>query len=829
MAQDFPDKASAVIEREGAVRGPEDEALREAPACPVCGGPSSACAVESHTFYLENLGCANCAAKMEERIAQLPRVEDANLVFATKQLRVACPHPAQMLPVIQEVCQGVESDVVVRDLGVAAPAGDRAALDEAADANAAPAPAGEAGPFDALVDGVAGGLQRLLPGRAGAWYADLEDEGRRDLASIAVAAVLFILGMVVRLAGAPWPLQALLFLVAYLAVGFDILATAARNIRSGDFFDENLLMSVASLGAFVLGEFPEAVAVMMFYRVGEFFEDRATDRSRDAIMEAVDMRPATVNLLPAFNPAMVDSALTDSAGANPAGADHAGALPGQSMQPQVVPAETARPQDYILVRPGERIPLDSTVVMGQSRLDTSPVTGEPVPVHVEPGSQATSGCVNGEGALVLRVDAPLAESMVTRILDAVQNAAANKPRMERFITRFARVYTPAVIAIAVATAVLGGLATGNWSQWIYTACTFLVISCPCAIVISIPLSFFAGLGAASKLGVLFKGGEAIEALSGVRAVVMDKTGTITQGEFAVQEVMAAEPFAQDELLQVAASAEALSTHPIAASIVQAARMRGLACPPPASVREVAGKGVCAQLGSAGDEAGIQVLCGSASLLQQEGVDLPRGIDDLARHGATSVLVAIDGVLAGAILIADAARDDAAQAIASMREHGLHTTMLTGDALAPAQAMADAVGVDDVRAQLLPQQKVDELARVRAAQGPVMFVGDGINDAPVLAGADVGAAMGSGSDAAIEAADVVVLSSSLGAVVQSIDLAHVVHRIAVQNIVFALGVKLLVMALGFAGMASMWAAVFADVGVAILCIMNAARILRMRFA
>ena len=658
------------------------------------------------------------------------------------------------------------------------------------------------------MEGLESALGRILPGRLGESFAALERSARRDVACIAVAAVLFVFGMAVRVAGAPVLLEAAVFALAYLAVGTDILAASVRNIRAGDFFDENLLMSIASIGAFALGEFPEAVAVMLFYRVGEFFEDRATDRSRDAIMDAVDMRPETVNLLPGYRPGSAARTGVDDV--------------------KVVPAADAQVGDYMLVRPGERIPLDATVVDGRSRLDTSPVTGEPVPVAVAPGDAAISGCLNGEGLLVLRVDAPLATSMVTRILDAVEHAAANKPHMERFITRFARVYTPIVIAIAAATALVGSLATGDVGHWIYTACTFLVISCPCAIVLSVPLSFFAGLGAASKLGILFKGGNVIEAVSNVRAVVMDKTGTVTRGTFEVQEVAAFEPFGEDEVLQAAACAEAHSTHPIAASIMAAARARGLACAAPASVREVAGQGICAQLGEAGhgEDGGesLSILCGNALLMQREGIALSSGFDPSTAQGATQVLVAIDGALAGAILIADVAKPDAQQAVSLLAARGLHTVMLTGDADGPAQAVADAVGIDEVRARLLPQDKVEQLEAVRKERGSVMFVGDGINDAPVLAGADVGVAMGSGSDAAIQAADAVVLSSNLTAVAQAFSISHAVRRVAIQNIAFALAVKLGIMVLGFAGIASMWAAVFADVGVALLCILNSVRIL-----
>jgi Cd2+/Zn2+-exporting ATPase len=382
-----------------------------------------------------------------------------------------------------------------------------------------------------------------------------------------------------------------------------------------------------------------------------------------------------------------------------------------------------------------------------------------------------------------------------------------------------------VIAIALVTAFVPSLVTGDWAHWLYTACTFLVISCPCAIVLSVPLSFFAGIGAASKLGILFKGGNAIEALKGVRAVVLDKTGTITKGTFAVHDIRSAQGFTADQVLGAAAGAEALSTHPIAQSIVEAAAQRGVAPVAVRGVREIAGKGIEAEL-AGGSATACVVKCGNRALLSEAGIAVPVGAD--AEAGGTCVLVAIDGRFAGALFIADEPKEDSADALAQMKAQGIHTVMLTGDAEAAARAIGAEVGIDEVRAHLLPDQKVEQLGAVRAQQGAVMFVGDGINDAPVLAGADVGAAMGSGSDAAIEAADVVFMTSSLQAVPQSLRIAKAVAAIATQNIVFALVVKAAVMVLGFAGLASMWAAVFADVGVAMLCILNSIRILHKKF-
>ena len=516
---------------------------------------------------------------------------------------------------------------------------------------------------------------------------------------------------------------------------------------------------------------------MLFYRVGEYFEHKAVERSRSQIMEAVDLRPEVVQL-----------------------------VEGEAIRE--IPAEKAKVGDILLVRPGDRIPLDGIVVSGESRVDTAPITGEPVPVHVAAGDSVTSGCVNTAGQLTIRVEKPLAESMVTRILDSVENAAASKPKVERFISRFARVYTPIVVAIATATAVIPSIITGNWGYWVYTALTFLVMSCPCALVLSVPLAFFAGIGAGSKKGILFKGGQSMEAMAGVKAVVMDKTGTITRGDFKVQSIVGGMP-----LLQICASCEQQSTHPIAASIVAAAKENGLELMRPDSLEELAGRGIRATL------QGSEVLCGNGRLLKEQGI----AFEDVKESG-TRVLVAVDGQYRGYLLIDDTLKPGAETAVRQLRDSGIETVMLTGDAEEAARAVAGAVGIREVYAGLLPHQKLERLQDIRKEKGAAMFVGDGINDAPVLAGADVGAAMGSGADAAIEAADVVFMTSDVEAVPQALRIAKETGKIAWQNVVFALAVKFAVMILGLCGFASMWLAVFADSGVAMLCVLNSIRML-----
>ena len=567
------------------------------------------------------------------------------------------------------------------------------------------------------------------------------------------------------------------FVIAYVILGRDVVRTAVKNLTKGHVMDENFLMSLATIGAFCIGEFPEAAGVMLFYRVGEYFEHKAVERSRKQIMEAVDLRPEVVQL-----------------------------VDGDDIQE--IPAEEAEVGDVLLVRPGDRIPLDGVVISGESRIDTAPITGEPVPVRVTVGDGVTSGCVNTVGQLTIRVEKPLSESMVTRILDSVENAAASKPKFERFISRFARIYTPVVVGIAAVTAVVPSIVTGNWSYWVYTALSFLVMSCPCALVLSVPLAFFAGIGAGSKKGILFKGGQSMEALAKVKAVVMDKTGTLTKGDFKVQSIVGGMP-----LLQVCASCEQTSTHPIAESIVAAAKEQKLELLQPERLLELPGKGIHAVL------QGNDILCGNGKLLRERGI----AFQEMKETGSV-VYVCVNGTYQGCLIINDTLKPGAEVAVRNLRDKGIHTVMLTGDAEEAAKAVAGLVGIKEVHAGLLPQQKLEHLQKIRKTHGAVMFVGDGINDAPVLAGADVGAAMGSGADAAIEAADVVFMTSDVEAIPQALAIAEETGKIAWQNVIFALAVKFAVMILGLLGFASMWLAVFADSGVAMLCVLNSIRML-----
>ena len=710
--------------------------------------PAASADVITKIYLLENLGCAHCASKMEEQIADLDGISEATITFATKQLRVTAKDPDRYLDQIRKICTSIESEVVVKE---------KDPKPKSQTATSETHPSSKKKSFS---------------------------KEKIDTICIIIGAILFVAGEIMEHKGFADTATLPLFVIAYLALGGVIVVKAAKNISHGQVFDENFLMSVATLAAFAINDSAEAVGVMLFYRIGELFEEKAVERSRGQIMDAVDLRPEVVNL-----------------------------VVGDDIQ--VIPSEEAQVGDVLLVRPGDRIPLDGVIIEGSSRIDTSPITGEPVPVAVNEGDEITSGCVNTSGQLKIRVEKPLEESMVTRILDSVENAAASKPKIDRFITRFAKVYTPCVVGIAVATALIPSLVTGNWHYWIYTAITFLVMSCPCALVLSIPLAFFSGIGAGSKKGILFKGGLSIEGLSNLGAVVMDKTGTITEGNFQLQKVVTAGKYNENELLSMCAGCEQNSTHPIANSIVAAAKERGIQFEKPISLEEISGHGIVAEMPEG------KVLCGNRKLMDKFGVTI--GELKEASYGS-EVFMAVNGTFAGYMLISDTIKPDAKEAIASLKKLGLHTVMLTGDSEDSANAVGKDAGIDEIYAKLLPEDKLNALKKVREAHGTVMFVGDGINDAPVLAGADVGAAMGSGADAAIEAADAVFMNSNVDAIPQSIAIARNTNRIAWQNVIFALVIKIAVMILGLPGHANMWMAVFADTGVAMICVLNSIRIL-----
>ena len=606
------------------------------------------------------------------------------------------------------------------------------------------------------------------------------------LARIIVAAVLFAAGGLLHLEG--WT-ELGVYLVCYAVIGWDIVWKAITNILHGQVFDENFLMTIATVGALILGEHSEGVAVMLFYQVGEWFQSYAVSKSRRSITSLMDIRPDYANI----------------------------EKDGKLIQ---VDPEDVQIGDTIIVKPGERVPLDGKIIKGSSTLDTSALTGESMPREVEAGMEVISGCINQTGILTIQTTKEFGESTVAKILDLVENASDKKGRMENFITRFARYYTPVVVFAALALAVLPPLVTGQaFSIWIYRALTFLVISCPCALVISIPLSFFGGIGGASKIGVLVKGSNYLEALAYTETVVFDKTGTLTKGSFAVTEIQA-NGMTDEELLELAAYAEDYSNHPISLSI-QKAYGKKIDNSRITDVQEIAGHGVQAVID------GMTVLAGNAKLMEREHIPYTA-----SNAIGTVVYVAFDGRYAGCIVIADEIKADAPAAIKTLKAAGIRqTVMLTGDADAVGQDVARRLGLDRAYTELLPADKVDrveELLAQKSDKGMLAFVGDGINDAPVLARADVGIAMGAlGSDAAIEAADVVLMTDEPSKIAAIMQIARKTIRISNENIVFALGVKFLVLILGALGRANMWAAVFADVSVSVIAILNAIRAMRVK--
>ena len=615
---------------------------------------------------------------------------------------------------------------------------------------------------------------------------------KRRLKLIIISAVLFLFALIFPFGKvfdgkAAEIIPMVIYLASYLIIGRNVLFKAARNIRNGQVFDENFLMCIATIGAICLQDYKEAVAVMLFYQIGELFEDYAVGKSRESIAAMMDLRP-----------------------------DHANLVREDTVEE--VDPEEVEPGDIILIKPGERVPLDGIVIEGESRLDTAALTGESVPRGIGPEEEIYSGSVNLSGLLHVRVTKAFGESTVARILELVENASDKKSRSENFITRFAAVYTPAVVISAVLLAVIPPLLFhGSWSTWINRALIFLVVSCPCALVISIPLSFFGGIGGASRNGILVKGSNYLETLAGVRTMVFDKTGTLTNGTFTVTAVHP-DLISEAALLEYAACAEAFSSHPIAVSI-KTAWGEEIDLNRITSNEEYSGKGLCSVVD------GKNILIGNMVLMEENAINAR----ECSHHG-TIIHVAVDGLYAGHIVISDTLKPDSAEAIRSLKAQGIRrTVMLTGDKEAVAANIAGQIGIDEYYADLLPQNKVEILEKLlgenRAAE-KLAFVGDGINDAPVLTRADVGIAMGAmGSDAAIEAADVVLMNDKPSDIVKAIAIARKTLTIVRQNIIFALGIKLLVLILAAFGQANMWMAVFADVGVAFLAILNAMRCLR----
>ena len=610
---------------------------------------------------------------------------------------------------------------------------------------------------------------------------------RKEIMQTASALLLYGAGFILPFIfpDAPSYVRIIPFTAAWLAAGWHVMFSAVRNIRHGRIFDENFLMTVSTVGAFAVGADPEAAAVMIFYNVGEFFQALSVAHSRRSIQSLLKIRPDSANLI-------------------------------ENGSVRSVAAEDVIPGQMILIKPGERIPLDGIIVDGESSIDTSAMTGESVPRSAVKGDAILSGTVNLHGSLTVQVTKPFSESSVSKILELVENASTHKANAERFITSFARIYTPIVVAVAAVVAIIPPLVLHQpFAGWIYRALILLVISCPCALVVSIPLGYFGGIGGASRRGILVKGAQVFDVLAKIRTVVFDKTGTLTKGVFRVTQIVRENGFTEDEILRFAADAEAHSTHPIARSIV-ASYGKEIRPDDVTSYVVMPGLGVSAVI------SGKQILAGSDRMLHEKGID-----HRVCCNDGTVVHVVVDGIHAGYIIVSDEVKNDARLTVQSLTDRGIGIVMLTGDTNDAATAIASKLGITDFRAELLPDGKVAELEKIMARNGgTTVFVGDGINDAPVIARADVGTAMGAfGSDAAIETADLVLMTDSPSKLCEAIDRAKKVRRIVNENIVFALGVKLAVAIIGISGEATMWEAVFADIGVTLIAVFNSMRALR----
>ncbi|MGI6226721.1 MAG: heavy metal translocating P-type ATPase [Peptococcales bacterium] len=697
--------------------------------------------------YMKGLHCANCAAKIENGVKNIEGVHDVSLDFVNNKLVAKAPSSELKDIVTEEIVKIIKK-------------------------------------FEPHVE-----VAIMNKGQARNIVKNQEDFFiKKEFIILGLGVFAFAIAIFTNFSS---PVNLGIFLISYFLVGGEVLIRAGNNILRGQIFDENFLMSIATIGAFLVGEYPEAVAVMLFYQIGEAFQDHAINNSRKSIKALMDIKPDYANIL--YN----------------------------GHEEQVDP-EDVKPGEIIIIKPGERVPLDGIVVEGLSMVDTAALTGEAVPRKVEVGKELLSGSISTTGLLKVQVTKVFKESTVNRIIELVENASSRKAPTENFITTFARVYTPVVVFLALGLAVIPPLFLEGalFSDWVYRALIFLVISCPCALVVSIPLGFFGGIGGASRNGVLIKGGNYLEALNSVSTVVFDKTGTLTKGVFKVTKIKPVQGFTKEELLELAAFAEAHSNHPIGKSVLEAYG-KEVDLSVIEAYEELAGLGVKANI------LGKEILAGNMKLMETENVAKVQHVSV-----GTIVYIAVNKVYAGSILISDEIKDDASDTITNLRKMGVKKiVMLTGDNKKVAEDVANDLGVDYTYAELLPENKVEKLEELIKAKGKdekVIFVGDGINDAPVLARADIGIAMGGlGSDAAIEASDVVLMTDEPSKLVTAIKIAKRTKAIVWQNIIFALGIKGFVLLLGAVGIATMWAAVFADVGVALIAVLNAMRVLKIR--
>ncbi|MCA1076273.1 cadmium-translocating P-type ATPase [Clostridium bowmanii] len=703
-------------------------------------------------FILEGLGCANCANKIETNCRKLDGVIDANINFISQNLVIQFQSEEKILEIIDEIkkiVKRIEPNVVI----------------------------------------VANDIKTIKYEEKGHNHVhdQVEQGNNRDkVIAFSIGTVIFSIAVIFKLS---YWVEFALFLISYLLIGGEVILIAIKNIFRGQLFDENFLMALATVGAFSIGQFPEGVGVMLFYQVGEFFQEAAVNKSRKSISALMDIRPDYAN---------------------------------KKINDEIVKVDTDEVHigDIIIVKPGEKVPLDGMVIEGKSLVDTAALTGESVPRQVVSGDDILAGCISKNGLLTIEVKKEFGESTLAKILDLVQNASSKKAPTENFITKFARYYTPIVVVSATILAIIPPLLIpgATFSQWIYRALVFLVVSCPCALVVSIPLGFFGGIGGASKNGILVKGGNYLEALNSVEVVIFDKTGTLTKGVFKVTEIQVESGISKDDLLEYAANAESNSNHPIALSILKAYG-KDVSKENIKEVEEIAGKGIKAVV------KGKHVLAGNSKLMDSEKISYNK-----VGNVGTVIYLAIDKKYAGSIIIADEIKEDSIEAIASLKAMGVKKiVMLTGDNSDIASNIGKILGVDEVYSELLPHEKVEKLERLqeeKSPKGKIVFVGDGINDAPVLARADVGIAMGGvGSDAAIEAADIVIMTDEPSKIAEAIVIAKKTKRIVMQNIIFALSVKAVILILAVFGISTMWEAVFGDVGVALIAVLNSMRAMK----
>lgn len=720
-------------------------------------------------YEIPTLDCPACALKLENLIKKQDHVIDASISYPTKTLRLTAEDPDSLIPSLIKRCNEVESPTEIYPRGNA--------------------------PHKKHIHNHAHEHTHDHNHNHDHKFSDfIELIHWNEKKQLVIGGIIFIIGMILHYFPffnkvIPSYFSDIFFFISYLILGLPIVCKALKNIIHGEFFDETFLMTIATLGAFGIHEYPEATGVMFFYCIGEYLQDLATGKSRKQIMEAMDLRPEVIYRV---NGKEIDT----------------------------IPAEEAKIGDIILIRPGDRIPLDGILIEGTSLIDTSAITGESRPISANEGMSVDSGCVNMTGTIKMKVSRILSESMVTRILSSVEDAVTTKPKMDRFITRFSRVYTPLVVFTAILVAVVPPLFFGaEWDKWIYVMLTFLVISCPCALVISVPLAFFSGIGAASKSGIILKSGNVMETLSKIKTVIMDKTGTITEGKFKVNRIVSISNMKKEEILAIAAGAEKHSTHPIAASILEAVQHESLSVAELQNLHEIAGYGITGILD------GKPVYVGNMKLMKENEIHMEN--ISLPADQSTHVYVALDTILLGYIEVVDSLKIDTISSIKQLKSMGIHPVILTGDNKSNAESVAQKAGISTVYSDLLPEDKLSIMKVLRKKENPLMFIGDGINDAPVIAGSDVGAAMGSGSDAALEAADIVFLNSTVRSIPDIIQFSKKVISTAWINVGFALLVKIAVMIMGLLGYANMWIAVFADTGVTLLCILYSARLLNMK--